>query len=129
MNTVSSLVASLNELSDLQSKRDVLRMKRDEELDAILTDEQREKSAEIETEFEIESAINDDRLNELTAAVKRGVIDLEHGTTVRGNFLMAIKIKGRVSWDSKGLDGFLLSHPEMKWLRKRGKPSCTIRKI
>lgn len=127
MNIVTKLAASLNELSDLQAKKDVLRIKRDEELDAILTDEQREKVGQIEAYYNTGIDATNVDITMLTDSVKQGI--LAHGSTVRGSFLMAVRIKGRVSWNSKGLEGFMVAHPEIKAFRKEGKPSCTIRKI
>lgn len=42
---------------------------------------------------------------------------------------MAVYNKGRVSWDSSGLNGYMVAHPEITAFRKEGEPSITLRKI
>ena len=54
---------------------------------------------------------------------------LEHGSTVKGEHIMAVWNKGRESWDNKALNGYAAAHPDVLQLRKKGKPSVTIRKI
>lgn len=49
-------------------------------------------------------------------------------SSVSGNVLMAVYSQGRITWDSAGLDGYALVHPEILSLKKVGKPSVTIRR-
>ena len=58
---------------------------------------------------------------------KDGVIEI--GETVKGTFLMGVFNKGRVRWDSKALDGYSKSHPELLEFRKEGNPYASIRGI
>ena len=62
---------------------------------------------------------------ELEAEIKDAVVN--QGATVKGEFLMAVYNKPRVSWNTKGLDGFAVAHPEVKAFQSFGKPSVTIR--
>jgi len=66
-------------------------------------------------------------IDELTAEVKADVLNA--GATVKGDYMMAVYNKGRVSWDTKGLDGFAIAHPEMQAFRKVGEPTITLRKV
>jgi len=61
------------------------------------------------------------------AAVKAGALEI--GATIKGSRLQAVFIKGRVSWDTKALDGYAMAHPEILPLRSRGEPSISIRVI
>ena len=54
---------------------------------------------------------------------------LEHGSTVKGEHIMAVWNKGRESWDTKALKGYAAAHPDVLQLKKVGEPSVTIRKI
>ena len=63
----------------------------------------------------------------LNAAGTAGVFTI--GATVKANGLMAVYNKGRVSWDSKLLDGYAVAHPEILAARKEGDPSVTIRTV
>ncbi len=44
-----------------------------------------------------------------------------------GVHLHAVFSQGRVTWDTKGLDRFALSHPEVVKFRKQGTPSVALR--
>jgi hypothetical protein len=53
---------------------------------------------------------------------------LAHGETVKGDKYKAVFSKGRVTWDTKGLDGFAVAHPEIETLKRVGNPSVSIRR-
>lgn len=46
-----------------------------------------------------------------------------------GNGYKIIVMPGRVSWDGKKLDGYMVAHPEITPFRKVGNPFVTIRDI
>ena len=76
----------------------------------------------------------DARLDELEALaeeaeknIKAAVMALEE--PVKGERLQAVINKGRVTWDSKLLEGYAVAHPEIKAARKEGEPTVTIRKV
>ena len=52
---------------------------------------------------------------------------LSNGTAIKAGGLHAVIMPGRVSWDTKALDGYAEAHPELKRFRKVGEPSVTIR--
>lgn len=64
-----------------------------------------------------------DRERELKALV------LESGASVKGNVVQAVFTKGRVSWDTRALDGYAAGHPEVAQFRKQGEPSVSIRPL
>lgn len=53
---------------------------------------------------------------------------LKHGETIKGNRLQAVWNKGRTGWDTQGLIGFAVAHPEMEQFRRVGSPTVSIRK-
>lgn len=59
--------------------------------------------------------------------IKESVLSI--GEPVKGEFLQAIFIKGRVSWDTKGLDGYAVAHPEILIFKKTGEPSVSLKKV
>ena len=63
----------------------------------------------------------------LQKSIKRDTIDL--GFTTHGRYLMAVWSKPRVTWDSSGLAGYMVAHPEIEAFKKTGKPSVSIRKV
>lgn len=60
------------------------------------------------------------------AQIKTAVI--EAGVSVKGAHLQAVYSKGRASWDTKGLDGYAVAHPEINVFRSVGQPIVSIRK-
>lgn len=98
---------------------------RDQLIHALLTEEQREKIREIHEEFDDRlTAVQESRsAAEDTLKVKT----LEAGETLSHGPHKAIYNKGRVSWDSKGLDGLLLAVPQLKSLRREGQPFVSIK--
>ena len=115
----------LHKYSDNLVGLDSLRLEKQAVIDTILTPEIKAKLAEIEAEFapkvEALSAENE----RLAAQIREQVLEL--GATVSGDFHQAIFTKGRVSWDTKALDGYAAAHPEVATFRKEGQPSVSIR--
>ena len=72
-----------------------------------------------------------EEIEEAIASMKKaiGAEVLAHGAPVKGSVLQAIINKGRVSWDSKLLEGYAVAHPEIKAARKEGEPTVTIRGV
>ena len=63
----------------------------------------------------------------LEADIKANI--LEAGVSAKGSRLHAIWSKGRVSWDTKALDGYVAAHSELLPFRKEGNPTVSIRAI
>ena len=57
---------------------------------------------------------------ELRAAV------LIAGQAIKGRFVRAAYVKGRVSWDTRGLDRYAQTHPDVLQFRREGDPSTQI---
>lgn len=117
----------LNRLSELQCQADVIKLRFDELRKSVLTPEIQQQLADIAAEETTALDALKDGIDILTEEIKNDV--LSAGATVKGDYMMAVYNKGRVSWDTKGLDGFAIAHPEMAAFRKTGEPSITIRRI
>ena len=82
-------------------------------------------------------AIDKDFLEDEQAAIRRigGYHDkikeevLKFGATVTGQFKQAVYSKGRAIWDTKGLGGYAVAHPEIVTFLKTGEPSISIREV
>jgi len=116
----------LDRLAELKAEQDLLNIKKQELIDSVLTPEIRTKIAEIEEEFEPQFGAVNDKSSAIESEIKAEVIGL--GESVKGTVLQCCFVKGRVSWDTKGLDGYLVDHPELNRFRKQGDPSASIRK-
>ncbi len=117
----------LDQLAELQAQAEYLALQKQALIDAVLTAEIKAKLAEIEAEFAPGAETVAANIATLTTEVKADVIAA--GSTVKGAHLQAVFSKGRVSWDTKALDGYAAAHPEITPFRKEGEPSVSIRKV
>lgn len=60
-----------------------------------------------------------------TETIKAEVI--ARGESITGSPLSAIWVKGRHTWDGKGLAGYAVAHPEIRAFEKVGNPTCAIK--
>lgn len=123
MNTIEKL----NELAELYAQRDISTMEKQRLIDAIMTDEIKAKIAEVEAEYSGKSEAVTEKIAALESEVKELV--KENGASVKGQFIHAVFTKGRVTWDSKQLDGLMIAVPQLAQARKEGEPSVSLRKI
>ena len=124
---MSTITQKLDALAEYQSQRDYLELKKQELIDSVLTPEIRARLDEIEAEFAPQFEAVDANTTALEAEIKADVI--QAGATVKAAHLQAVFTKGRVSWDTKALDGYAAAHPEIAPFRKEGAPSVSIRKV
>ena len=117
----------LDKLAEYQAQRTIAEMDKQALIDSVLTPEIKAKLADIEAEFADKVGAVDQNINDLTAQVKQAVIS--DGQTVKGNYLQAVYMKGRVSWDTKTLEGLAIVMPKLLDAKKEGEPSVSIRKV
>lgn len=115
----------LDKMADIQSQLDAINLEKQALVDSILTPEIRRQLADIDVEFSEKARVASENRMILEADIKAAVKEL--GTSVKGQFLHAVFAKGRVSWDTKGLDGYVVAHPELSQFRKEGEPSVSLR--
>lgn len=123
---MSDIVAKLNELSEIQAAADVARVDYETKRAEILRAVQAELDA-LAAEFEPLFEASRERCATLTEEIRQAVV--QAGISVKGAHLHAVYTKGRVTWDTKGLDKFAVSHPEVMAYRKQGEPSVALRNV
>jgi len=123
----TTIEQQLDRLADLQAQADVVRMKFNELRDQIMTPEIKAKLAEVDAEEATTLEAVNGAISTVTTEVKDAV--LAHGYSIKGKYLHAVWAKGRVSWDTKALDGYAAGHPEIVQFRKEGEPSVSIRNV
>jgi phage host-nuclease inhibitor protein Gam len=117
----------LDQLAEFQAERDVTMLEKQRLLDELYTAEIKARMAEIEEEFSGKIEAVNEKIAALEAEIKKDVI--EHGASVKSSTLHAVFSKGRVSWDTKSLDGYAAAHPELLAFRREGEPSVSIRVV
>jgi peptidoglycan hydrolase CwlO-like protein len=117
----------LDQLAEIQAQLDVLEMRYNEDCAAVLTDEQHTTLAALNDEYTDAADAAKANAEELTAKIKAAA--LEAGQGAKGQRLQAVYMAGRVSWDTKALDGYMIHVPELAAFRKEGAPSVQIRGV
>ena len=117
----------LDALADYMAQKDYLELEKKRLVDQVLTPEIRQAVSDIEVEFAGKSQTVDENIADLTNQIKTEVIAA--GGTAKGEFLQAIYMKGRTSWDSKKLEGLAIALPQLLEARTIGEPSVSIRKV
>jgi phage host-nuclease inhibitor protein Gam len=117
----------LEQLTNTYALRDLLNIEKAQLRDDAIPDEVQAKLADIEAEYAPKIQQCEELIARLEEQAKQTVLD--EGATAKGGALQAVFMKGRVSWDSKKLDGMMIILPQLKEARKEGAPTVTIRKI
>ncbi len=118
------VVSKLTRLADLHAAVDVARMDYEAKRAEVLKRVQSELDA-IEVEFRPVLDAAEENAAALEAEIKNDV--LLRGESLRGGVYQAIYMKGRVSWDGKGVEEYARSHPELLKFRREGQPSVALR--
>lgn len=83
------------------------------------------RKQEISAEFVDKNAAVDTNIAALEKEIKDDV--KREGKTVNGRYFQAVYVRGRVSWNTDGLDAYANDHPEVSYFRKVGEPSISIK--
>lgn len=120
------IIAKLDQLSELKAAADLTRLDYEAQRTEILKAVQAELDA-LAAEYDPLMDIASSRITALEIEIKDGV--LAHGASVRGGRLHAVFARGRVSWDTRALDVYSLSHPEVAGFRTQGAPTVSLRVV
>lgn len=123
------ITQKLDQLAELQSALDAWNIEKTDRLNALIPAKIKIQMAEVERELAPKLANISGDIEALTAEIKADV--LQHGSTVKGKYLMATWNKGRAGgWDSAKLEGFALVHPEiLKAKKPDGEPTVSFRAV
>ncbi len=120
------VVGKLQRLGDLRAAADLARMDYESKRAEVLKKVQAELDA-IDVEFRPVLDAAEDNAAALEAEIKNDV--LLRAESLRGGPYQAVYVKGRVSWDTKGVDEYARSHPDLLRFRREGQPSVTLRTV
>ena len=120
-----TVVQKLERLTDLRAAADVARMDQEAKRAEVLRKVQAELDA-LDVEFQPVLEAAEANASALEAEIKNDV--LLRGESLRGSAYQAIYAKGRVSWDSAGINEYARAHPEVLKYRREGQPSVSLRK-
>ena len=115
----------LNEYTNNLAEIDLLNGERQTMIDKVITPEIKEQLENIDREIDPVIEKFNARAAELADLIKAEVIAA--GETISGEHHQAVYSKPRVSWNSKGLEGYAVAHPEILVFRTEGSPSVSLR--
>ncbi len=113
----------LEQLTEAYANRDLLAIDKAR----AVPEEVKKVLADIDAEYAPKMETVNKQIADLEAQIKTAV--LESGATAKGGALQAVFTKGRVTWDSKQLEGLMIAVPQLSQARKEGQPSVSIRKV
>jgi hypothetical protein len=114
----------LQRLTNLRAAADVTRLDYEAKRRELFKTIQTELDA-LEAEYKPLLEAAEVNLIALETEIKTDV--LIYGESVQGGQYRAVYTKGRISWDSKGIEQYAASHPEVLQYRKEGQPSVALR--
>mgnify|MGYP001254060970 CR=1 FL=1 len=123
----ASLVGKLNELAKLRSQLEIIHIERQAAIEQVIPEEIKTMLNKLEFDFGEKFNLLTKAINELEQEIRLGTIG--EGRTVKGMYLQAVFSKGITSWDTKGLEEYAKTHPEVISFRKQGVAFVAIRKI
>ncbi len=127
MLTLNETIGLLDRLAEERDRQEALRVSLAWQQEKAIPAEVRAKLDDLDAIFAPQLANNVVAIADLQQAIEKVV--LEQGETVKGARLMAVYSKGRVTWKTQALDGYLKAHPELAEFRKQGEPSVAIRQV
>lgn len=123
----SHIQLELERLQEVKNQLEIAEGEREEKLTEILSPEQIIEMNSIKSYYQEILSHFSDQASSIETTIKHLVTD--HGESVKGDTLHAVYSPPRVTWDSKGLTGYAVAHPEIEAFKKVGKPSVSIRTI
>ena len=120
----AAIASRLDELAEIRAAVEVTRLDYEAKRAEILRAVQEELAA-LDAEFQPLLETSAERVAALETEIKDDVA--RYGATVKGQHVQAVYTRGRVSWDTRGLDGYAQAHPEVQAFRKEGDPSISLR--
>lgn len=122
--SANETLGKIEDLSDAQDAKAALRLSYEAKRAEIMRQIQTELDA-LEQEFAPLFETVDEHIKDLEREVRESI--LRYGASVRGSRIQAVYVKGRISWDNKGLSGYAAAHPEVLTFRKEGPPGVQLR--
>lgn len=117
----------LERCADLRCAADSIRLRYAELRKSIIPQEFLDQLAELDAEERSTLELQETALATLEAEIKAEVLTI--GESVKSDHMTAVYNKGRVTWDSKGLEGYAVAHPEIVAFRKEGDPTISLRSL
>jgi hypothetical protein len=118
----------LEEMAELQSAMALIKIEKQKLIDQVITPEIKLKLSAIDDELSEPLEHAAEKITDIEQQIKEHVV--QYGASVKGDYLHAVYNKPRVSWNTKGLEGFCVENVyRLLSLKKVGNPSVSIRGV
>jgi hypothetical protein len=121
----AEIIAKLDELAECRKELAGIYEEQENARKVATPPEVHEALEAIAAEFERPISVASMVVDNLEAEIKAAI--LERQESVKGASLHAIWSKGRTTWETKQLEAYALSHPEILNFQKVDQPSVSIR--
>jgi hypothetical protein len=112
-----SVLLGLQELAELRAQMEVVRLDYDAKRQQILS-QVSDQLVDLDIEYKPIMNAAADKIVELEEMLKQAV--MLRGASVAGDQLQVVYSKPKTTWDSAGLNGYAVAHPEILAFRKQG---------
>ncbi len=124
--TPEYVVGKLDKLTEITTALDTLQIDYEAKRAEILKTVQNDLEV-LEAEYTPIVQEMRDGIAKLKAEIKNDV--LLNGSTIRSSRYKAVYMRGRVTWDTKGITKYAEVNPEIMKFRRQGRPSVSIRSV
>lgn len=122
--TVQNLLIERAKLLAVAAEKDKYRNDLRKQILSKIPKEIQDELASLDAEFDTTPLM--DKANELKAQIEAGVLEIGKSVKV-DNVGQAVYNNGRVTWETKGLEGLMVAVPQLATFRKIGQPYVTFR--
>lgn len=116
----------LIERSKIAAERATFQQGYEEMRSKLIPPEVKKELDDLDAESKSALSAVDAKLALVENSIRTGVLEIKEAVTVKG-VGQAVYNRGRVTWETKSLDGYVVDHPELLRFRKEGDPYVTIK--
>ena len=120
-------IEALDQFAECEAFLDVARLSHEEAMEGLIPEELKAEMRRLKSLYAARISGMHLELGELRETINTLTLALQH--TIKGERRQAVWNKARTSWDTKALNRYAKSHPEVAALKKVGKPSVSVRKV
>ena len=120
-------VELLDHLAELNAQRDLSSLDLVRAKEQAIPAEIKETLIAIDVEYNQKIDAIDELIGALEGQIKSAV--LQGGGAIKSEHYQAVFVKGRITWDTKKLDGISILIPELSQAKSVGEPTVQIRRV
>ena len=120
-------IEALDKYAECEAFLDVARLRHEEAMENLIPEELKAEMKRLKSLYAATISGTHMELDELRATIDTLTLALQH--TIKGVGRQAVWNKARTSWDTRALNEYAKTHPEVAALKKVGKPSVSVKRV